>query len=354
MADETPRRGIQTEISRRGFLEVAGTAAVGAGLSGSASGADDVVNEEPRKELIWAYLIHLGFNFWYDRLVPQWRDWCVSDRLICETDFWVEAVNRMADNGINMAVIDLGESIRYRSHPELAVKGSWSRDQLREELARMRSLGIEPIPKLNFSAAHDVWLGDYSRQVSTPVYYEVCGDLIAEVAELFDKPRFFHLGLDEENAHNQRDYACAVIRKFDLWWHDFNFFITAVEKSGAQPWMWSDYLWDNEVDFFGNVPKTVLQSNWYYGTEFSMDVPKTLAYNNLEYRGYDQIPTGSNYDNPFNFAKTVDYCQKYLSPDKLKGFLQTTWFPTVSSARGRHFAAMDQVAQAREKVVIKT
>ncbi|MDZ4729307.1 MAG: hypothetical protein SH820_05135 [Xanthomonadales bacterium] len=351
MADQETGNGLQAEISRRGFLEVAGTAAVGAGLAGSASAASGRGIEEPKVELVWGYLIHLGFNFWYDRMVPQWRDWCVSDHLVCETDFWIQAVNRMAQKGINMAVMDLGEGVQYRSHPELAVKGSWSRDQLRDELARMRSLGIEPIPKLNFSAAHDAWLGPYSRQVSTKAYYEVCGDIIAEVIELFGKPRFFHMGLDEENANNQRDYAYTIIRKYELWWHDFNFFVDQVKKSGVHPWMWSDYLWENEVDFFGNVPTTVLQSNWYYGAEFSKDVPAAVAYNNLEIHGYDQIPTGSNYDNPLNFGETVEYCQKYLSPDKLKGFLQTTWFPTVSAARDRHFAAMDQVAHAKEKLV---
>lgn len=32
--------------------------------------------------------------------------------------------------------------------------------------------------KLNFSAAHDQWLHDYSRMVSTPVYYKVCAEVI--------------------------------------------------------------------------------------------------------------------------------------------------------------------------------
>lgn len=340
-----------TDISRRHFLEAASAATVGAALVGSAEAARSAGKDKPGNDLVWGYLIHLGFNFWFDRLVPQWRDWSVSDHLICETDFWVEAVNRMAQKGINMAVIDLGEGIQYRSHPELAVKGSWSRAQLREELDRMRSLGIEPVPKLNFSATHDTWLGTYHRQVSTKAYYDVCSDLIAEVSELFNSPRFFHLGLDEEKAENQRDHEYAVLRKYELWWHDFNFLVNEVQKAGGRPWMWSDYLWDNEVDFFSHVPTTVLQSNWYYGEDFSTEVPRAKAYNSLDIHGYDQIPTCSNYSTPANFGKTVEYCQKHLSPDKLKGFLQTTWFPTKSSARGRHFAAINQVGHARDQIV---
>ena len=79
----------------------------------------------------------------------------------------------MARAGMNMLVIDLGDGIRYESHPEIAVQGAWPPARLREELARLRALGLEPIPKLNFSTAHDAWLHDYSRMVSTPAYYKV-------------------------------------------------------------------------------------------------------------------------------------------------------------------------------------
>ena len=103
-----------------------------------------------------------------------------------------------------MVVIDLGDGVRYESHPEIAVENASPVEQLREELARLRERGLEPIPKLNFSASHDIWLGPYSRQVSTEPYYAVCRDLIAEAIEIFDHPRLFHLGMDEELAHHQR------------------------------------------------------------------------------------------------------------------------------------------------------
>jgi len=38
-------------------------------------------------------------------------------------------------------------------------------------------MGLEPIPKRNFSTAHDTWIKEYGRQVSTSVYYLVCADL---------------------------------------------------------------------------------------------------------------------------------------------------------------------------------
>ena len=66
-----------------------------------------------------------------------------------------------------------------------------------------RQVSFELIPKLNFSACHDIWLKDYSRMLSTPIYYEVCRDVIQEVCEVF-KPRYFHLGMDEEDEKHVR------------------------------------------------------------------------------------------------------------------------------------------------------
>ena len=102
----------------------------------------------------------------------------------------------------------------------------------------MRELGLEPIPKLNFSAGHDPWLGQYSRMVSSDIYYGVCRDLIAEVAELFDTPRFFHLGMDEETAEIQRHNNLVVVRQHELWWHDMYFLFDEVERACARPWVW--------------------------------------------------------------------------------------------------------------------
>jgi len=300
-------------------------------------------------ELIWAYLLHLGYNMWCDREIPGTKReyWTARPYLRCELGFWRELIDRMAAVGINMVVIDLGEGVHYESHPELAVRGSWTPDQLRDELGRIRDKGIEPIPKLNFSAGHDAWLGEYSRCLSTKTYYTVCSDLIAEVIELFDGPRFFHLGMDEETAQHQREYAYVVIRQHELWWHDFNLCVQEVEKGGARPWIWSDYMWRHPELFFENMPKSVLQSNWYYGDTFKDDDTHVAAYLELEKHGYDQIPTGSNWSNPDNFQKTVAYCSARIPRSRLKGFLQTPWKPTLEACRDRHIAAIEQVAKAR-------
>ena len=79
----------------------------------------------------------------------------------------------MTRAGLNMIVIDLGDGVRYQSHPEIAVKKAWSPARLRRELKKLRDAGLEPIPKLNFSTAHDAWLGPYAGIVSSKTYYQV-------------------------------------------------------------------------------------------------------------------------------------------------------------------------------------
>jgi hypothetical protein len=249
----------------------------------------------------------------------------------------------MSDVKMNMVVIDLGDGVQYESHPEIAVNNAWSVDKLKSELKKIREMNMEPIPKLNFASSHDAWLGEYSHCLSTDKYYQVCADLIAEVSEIFDKPRFFHLGMDEETCGHQKYYKYVVVRQFDLWWKDFLFLSGEVQKAGGRPWIWSDYLWRHPEDFFEKMPKEVLQSNWYYGTDFSDDNKMAQAYDQLDKHGYDQIPTASNHSNKVNFAMTVKYCEKHINPDRLFGFLQTPWRPTLEEYRQHHLEAIDEV-----------
>lgn len=144
--------------------------------------------------------------------------------LVFEEPVWNITLKKMADAGMNMVIIDLGDTVKYESHPEIAVKNTWTVDKLRSELTKIRHLGLEPIPKLNFATSYDAWLGEYAKMVSTNKYYSICRDLIQEVIELFDTPRFFHLGMDEETAQHQQTYNYAVIRQNDLWWDDLYFY----------------------------------------------------------------------------------------------------------------------------------
>ena len=315
--------------------------------------------KENAKEMRGMFL-QLGNNMWSD--VPV-KDWALTkkedlaevsslDVLRFDEEVWRRLTDRMVQKGFNAVVMDLGEGCIYPSHPELAVKGSWSAERLQKELARLRGIGIEPIPKLNFSTCHDTWLKEYGRMVSTPEYYRVCADVIRDVCEIFDKPRLLHLGYDEENFGNQRKYAYAVVRQGELWWHDFLFFVKTVEKLGMRPWIWSDKIWHGKDEFLSRMPKSVMQSNWYYRQWFDFEsIPKERrvhleSFLTLEKAGFDQIPCGSNWACEENIAGLVRFCRKNIAPERLQGFLMTTWGPTMPSCEAKLTKGIDLAAAA--------
>ena len=310
--------------------------------------------------MIYANLLHLSYNMWGDWENPavKGKHWCARPYLRFDEKLWDDLLDAMRRRGMNMVVIDLGDGVEYASVPEIAVKNAWSRDKLKAELAKLRQMGLEPIPKLNFSTCHDQWLGPYARMVSTPKYYEVCAALIAEVIELFDKPRFFHLGMDEEEAVHQTQFEHAIMRQHGLWWRDIEFFFKQVEATkGVRPWIWGDYVWNHTQVFYERMPKSAVQSNWYrdpvrgpaksvYGGVFNMDVECVRTYVDLDKAGYDEIPTVSNWETPDNISGTVRFCRQHLSTERLKGFLLAPWRPTVEEARDRHMDAIEHFALA--------
>lgn len=329
--------------NRRKFIQQAGVAGVLGTLPGTIYAAGKVA---PPK--IWACLLHLSYNMWVEYSTPSpfkgYRPYLQLD-----DGLWEDALAKMAEQGLNMVLIDLGDAVRYESHPEIAVNNAWSPDRLRKELSKIREMGIEPIPKLNFAAGHDTWLGEYSRMVSTRKYYEVCKDLIKEVSDLFDKPRFFHLGMDEENAEDQRYLNYVVVRQNDLWWHDFYYLVEQVERCGSRAWIWSDYMWHFPELFFKKMPKSVVQSNWYYEKEFDTTKTPVKAYLDLEKYGYDQIPTASFHaGNDYSILNTVKFCKQNIAPPRLMGFIQTYWAPTVETYRDTIIKAIELTGAARK------
>lgn len=309
--------------------------------------------------MIFANLLHLSYNMWGDWENPavKGKYWASKPYLRFDEKVWNDLLVAMQKRGLNMVVIDVGDGIEFSSRPEIAVKNAWSHDKLRAELKKCREMGLEPIPKLNFSTCHDQWLGVYARMVSTPTYYDVCKDLISETIDLFDKPRFFHVGMDEEEAVHQTNFEFACMRQHGLWSRDLKFFCKVVEDKGVRPWMWGDYVWNHKESFYKDVSKNILQSNWYrepvrgdaksvYGGVFNDSIECVRTFEEVDKAGYDQVPTVSNWETPENIYGTIRWCREKLSKDRLKGFFLTPWRPTVEETRDRHMDAIEHFALA--------
>lgn len=281
---------------------------------------------------------------------------------------WDEIAQKAVEYGFNAVLIDVADGVKYKSHPEIAVEGAWEVNELREALDELRKMGLTPYPKLNFSTAHDAWLKVYSRMVSTKKYYEVARDLIHEVIDIFDTPEMFNLGLDDENSKSQVRYDYACFRQYELYWHDYKFFLDCVREKGVRPWVNVDsYVLDKEK-FIEHTDKDVVISIVYNGT-FYEDANRTLpkptndpknpgydlytrlkSYTELPELGYDIIPTNSQLVKRFGVGLTVKYANENLNADKVKSILVAPPYTTVLANKYLFFHLFNHTKSARTDI----
>ena len=302
------------------------------------------------QEKIWAYLIHLGSNMWTKKGrvasgIRHEEDFTYKEKMFCQKETWQKVTDFLPSCGINTLIIDIGEGVRLDSHPEIAIEGAWSKDELRTELSRLRELGIAPIPKFNFSCGHDAWMGEYAFMVGTRAYYDFCRDIIEETIELFDTPEFFHLGLEEEDYESQAGNYIAVVRSPEKKMEDALYLFDICRSHGVRPWVWADFKsYGGAERFAEKVPKDVMISTWYYG--FVRDGKDMDQYHEgvrmmktVEDLGYDLVPaTSTHWGFHLNAKETMLFCKKNISPERLKGFMSAPWMLTIEK---KYYSLLD-------------
>ena len=328
---------------------------------------------------IRALYIMLGHNMWCDwptqvmgedleeavKCLPEKKR---PDLELCTVDsLWRVVTDYAAEAGINMLVVDLGEGLEYPSHPELAVKGTWSVEKMQEEIRRLNGLGMEVVPKLNFSTTHNGWMKDYRHMVSSAPYYKMCSEVIADVVEIFGHPRFFHIGYDEEDPGHTARFSYQVRRVNESWWRDFLYIVSEVESHGVRPWVWADNSWSNP-EYLERCPKSVIQSNWYYdechggfdpATNNTSDHQRLIAFWDLEEAGFDQVPCGTNWVGHVRvregvgaddvIGSLVEACRPVISKDHLYGFLMAPWTTCTPEGLGQQIRGIDLFKEALEQ-----
>jgi len=315
-----------------------------------------------KKEKIWALLVHLSMNMWKTNY----------ETLPFDDDFWTYILEESVKAGINTIVLDIGDGIQFASHPEIPMNGAWSRKRVRQEVKRCKEMGITLIPKLNFSTCHDYWLGEYHNMTSTNVYYRLANDLIKEVYNLFDKPEYIHLGMDEENAQDVGGRELAIFRQKEVYWHDLNFLLDCVADTGARPWIWSCPLFQHPEEFRAHVGvKDAVISPWYYHAMkeenwtlisssqeyidyYARDQFKGLnltyveqdPYHSMVRReapkglrdGFDYIPCVSVFNRcDKNTSDVVEYFHDNAPDEQILGYLAAPWVVTLPTERAKLF-----------------
>jgi len=293
-------------------------------------------------EMIWSMLLHLGSNMWrkdeQEFCSPSYKDYeddfVFRKHMHCDREVWRKVTEFLPECGINTVIVDVGDGVVLDSHPEIAVDGAWTKDEMRADIKRMRELGLEVIPKCNFSCGHSAWMKEYAYMVGTETYYKFCDDVVAELIELFDTPRFFHLGLEEEDAESQKNQPIATVRAPYIKMRDALRLFDVCISRGVRPWIWTD---QRTIDAFGGdeifrkkMPKEVLHSNWYYGIIRDAEgvlenhtAAKTIK--KLADWGMDQVPTCSTWSWHLNAKDTLRICSKYIDKNSIKGYMMAPW-----------------------------
>ena len=374
-------------MNRREFIGAAGAAlALSGGISGCTTPTASP-SRRVRRDKLYGALLHLGGNMWSDQPHPRPKDekrrfpfpdyltkreieqkkisyamGGKANHLRFDDAVWLRVTERMSDLGMNFVMIDLGEGFRYPSHPEIAATDAWDTCRMERELRRLRSLGLNPVPKLNFSTTHSAWMGDLRLKTSSPEYYRFVSDVIADVCAVF-KPEYFHIGYDEEDEAHQFGYVNKIVRSEENWWHDLLFTVREVEKHGVRAWMWADKIWHDREGFVKRCPRSVLQSNWYYLGDFnpapSHDpkhkaslYPMVHAYEWLDEAGFDQVPTTSCCGNwstlTTNSRLTAAYVRKHVSDARLKGLMMAPWSLTMAPFEAAILKGLEQTVPAIE------
>lgn len=376
------------ERNRRDFLKMAtlagGAVAVG-GCVTRASKAPAIAGS-----MAYGVLLHLGNNMWGDwtpdqsnipaspaeetKMFPDQKlnkhgilPHRVRGYLRTDENIWKEETNLMKAEGLNLVIIDLGEAYAYPSHPELWVNGSWGPEKLKAELTRLRKLGLEPVPKLNFSTGHDQWLKEYHYMTSTKRYYDVVADVIKDVVEVFDNPRYFHIGFDEEIPVALAWRKLMAIRQGDLWWHDLYYVINQVEKHGSRAMMWSDKICGGREEFLKRMTKGALQVPWYYGSDFSEEKLKwnpelekllnswksqgnlASAILELNKAGFEMMPCTSNWSNDKASDAMLSFVKERVDPSLVKGLLTAPWGMSYKEEHPKVVSGIKLFAEAKRK-----
>ena len=313
----------------------------------------------------WTLMVQLSMNQWHT----------FYSQLEFDESMWDWVLEEAPKRGFNHILLEVGDGIQYHSHPEISTEGAWSHRRVHKELARCREHGLTVIPKLNFSSFHCGWMKQYSRMISSDIYYRVAADLIREVYEVFEHPQYIHLGMDEEDINMAKNREYAICRHGNLYWHDLRYLCDCVFDAGATPAIWYDAAFVNPEEYRKRFDvNEVLLCPWYYWglkpenfTKMA-DFPYRGQFDHLNLNVIEDLPRLKNFR-----EQGIDYCkagQKYLptswpsrpnntynlmeflmdAPDEnILGHVVAPWVALTEENRAKFEKAFDDFTAAKAK-----
>lgn len=183
----------------------------------------------------------------------------IAGRMRLEVADYVDFLDRVVVPGrYNTLVIALNDRVQWASHPELADRLALSKEDWRALLDAARARGLEVIPGLG-APSHADWIvshrpelreGNNPKLLCTrhPETWPLIADLYEEALQLFDQPRFVHIGHDEHRWRFEKAPAeercprCSGTQPAVLFAEDLRWHLDLFRQRGVTPMAWSDQL----------------------------------------------------------------------------------------------------------------
>jgi hypothetical protein len=197
-------------------------------------------------------------------------------------DLALEIVDTMAEVGMNLLAIDCEDGVIYKSHPELRRPYSVPMAQLEKLCRHAADLGIEAVPKTNFSQGsegHNLWFRPHNFPFDTPDYWKLAFEIIDELISVCKPKRFFHIGMDEDFGRSHVQYINAITTLHD-----------GLKKRKLRPVIWNDSATlGGPYEVFAEkcmiaekkIPKDLVQIPWWYSA------PQPKAIRRLVKEGFE-------------------------------------------------------------------
>ncbi len=289
-------------------------------------------------------ILYLGSNFWQKKggvfpVDPE--EFIYREKMYFDKSTWDKVIDSLPEYDIDTVVIALGEGVIYDSHPELAVEGSWTKEQLKTELEKLKKMGIRAIPYENFAVNHNAWMGEYTYAVGTEKYIEVCADIVNDVIDMFDTPDMFHLGFGTEGYYakylDSKFYPVTLVCQPHILAQHTKHLFDICRARGVRPWMWADAktvaAFGGDNKFREIVPKDVILSSQYNENPIKIvevDGKPIIQSTNSEMEhfkklsdwGYTQIPAVTRRLNPASPTNVILYTS--MECKSIEGYVAQT------------------------------
>jgi hypothetical protein len=260
----------------------------------------------------------------------------------------LDLIDTIADAGFNMLVLQPGATMKFEKHPELARPGVLARRQMQRIVRHARDRSLEVVPVLQCMSHGSEILHAYPQYQSAgsdEIYaprqrglFRLMFDLLDEMIEVFEGPRWLHIGHDEILNHYNRRYRTRVLRGDGAkqYAESVQRLHGHLAKYSIGTMMWADGLLDpaqfQDVCFYQTgtyggppdhfekamdlLPRDIVMCDWHY--ELAREFP-TLRY--LQNAGFQTMGCSGF---PLNTALFSRYALEHRTP-RFFGMMVTAW-----------------------------